>query len=131
MNLKMLSSDNAGFKLWYEKFVNTFEATIRGVRQIFELITKEIDQGDILEDDELEEWYELQKVHGRLLGENPELAWDEFGEKVSFVLVDKCEGDARLRIRTKKMDKASHNLWSYTNGSWELQVRVCLREQLR
>ena len=105
MNLKILGNDKASFKLWNEKFINAFEAAIRGARSVFEQITSEIDTGKVIPDeDELEEWYEQLQSHGQILGESQQLAWDEFGEKISFVLVDKCEGDARLRIRTREMD---------------------------
>ena len=103
MNMKLLSSDKSSFKLWNEKFVNAFEAAIKGARTVFELITNEIDTGKVMKDeDDIEQWYEQLEVNGEVIGRSPELAWDELGEKISFVLVDKCEGDARLRIRTKK-----------------------------
>ena len=120
MNLKALGSDKTTFKLWHEKFVNAFEAAHRGARKIFDTITKEIDEGNLAKDvNDIEEWYERLDILGRPLGEILTFAWDEFGETISFVLVEKCEGDARMRIKTQKMEEASCSTLNYTNGSME------------
>ena len=102
MNMKTLSSDKMEFRLWYEKFVNAFEAAMKGSRTVIEAIASKIDHGEMYEDPaDVEAWYDAIEVAGDAVMGGP-LGWESMGERISFVLVDKCEGDARTRIRTRK-----------------------------
>ena len=56
-------------------------------------------------------WYDTIEVteDGKAPDEVKGLKFQDLSEKVSYVLVEKCEGDARTRIRTRKMAKGYFN----------------------
>ena len=66
MNLKTLSSDKSGFRMWNEKFINAFEAAIKGSRIVMEAITQGIDDGSLESDQiDFELWYDSTIVDQR------------------------------------------------------------------
>ena len=105
MNLKVLNSDKANFRMWNEKFVNAFEAAIKGSRIILETLMKGIDEGTIDDDpDTFELWYGsiIIGASGQTPQGVPELEYGNMNEMLNYVLIEKCEGDARTRIKTQK-----------------------------
>ena len=48
-NLRVLGSNKAEFKLWYERLVNAFEAMLKGSREVFAAISKKIDENNMPE----------------------------------------------------------------------------------
>jgi len=94
-NMKALSSDKAEFKMWNEKFINAI-AQVLGTpwRVYMRNLNRQLDQSrTVLTDDELNQIEGITEI--KETGN-----CDEASEGLYYVLVEKTEGDAALRVNS-------------------------------
>ena len=128
MNLKTLGSEKGAFRLWYEKFVNAFEAAIRGSRKVLDSIADKVDNGNMPEDeDEIEKWYDMIEVKDAAGQTMPvmgsKLGWETMGEAISYVLVENAMAKREPGSRRKRMDAGFSNSSNCTSGSPERRAK--------
>ena len=108
LNQAKLASDKHGFRNWNDKLINSFAAAVPGIRFVLEKINESVDNGTIGMADslntvaEIKSWYGgLVHPNGHNLDNSPTLNWNQVSEDLNYVLVEKCEGDAMLQIKTQ------------------------------
>ena len=95
MHIKQLGNDKAGFRQWYDKFVNAFAQVNREYRMALQVIVKGIEMEDRMPTGgigELSVW-----IHNR---EKMSVDTGQLNEGLFAVLTDKTIGEAYLRAKS-------------------------------
>jgi len=94
-NLKELGSDKAGFRQWYDKFVNAFAQVNRDYRVALQEIVKGIEKEEKLPIGGLAHW--ANWIHSR---QSVVADVGQLNEDLFAVLMDKTTGEAYLRVKS-------------------------------
>ena len=105
-SLKVLSSNKEQFKQWHEKLVNAVAQTFGAKwRKFIEALDSRLDQDKkFLSDAQLREISEFAAAHPK------EGDFDRMSEQLYYVLVEKTEGEAALRVAS---GTPGHGLMAY------------------
>ena len=121
----MFGENRRGFRPWHDKFVNAISQHFKGVRELFqEMKTQLVTKKYGLTLAEWQQCWDKTKVN---LGPkiNDQIQFDKFNEFLYYILTEKTEGDAAVRVKSVEPGQgfeAYHRVYLWFSSTFDMAL---------